>query len=59
MAKPAVETLEPAHGRSVVHRDWKPANVRIGRNGVVEMLDFGSALRRRIRRLWMFRRLAE
>jgi eukaryotic-like serine/threonine-protein kinase len=37
--------LAQAHGRGVVHRDLKAANVVLGREGRVKVLDFGLSQR--------------
>ena len=37
------EALEAAHEKSVIHRDVKPANIKLGHDGHVKVLDFGVA----------------
>jgi serine/threonine protein kinase len=38
-----VDALETAHEQGVVHRDMKPANIKLRLDGVVKVLDFGLA----------------
>jgi serine/threonine protein kinase len=40
--------LAKAHASGVVHRDLKPGNIMVTRDGVVKMLDFGLARRVRL-----------
>ena len=43
IARQIAEAVEAAHEKGIIHRDLKPVSIKIARNGVVKVLDFGLA----------------
>jgi serine/threonine-protein kinase len=51
--EPIVTTLESAHAAGILHRDLKPGNIFVQRDGSVRLLDFGFAKFMRMRSVTM------
>ena len=43
LLRPVIAVLQRVHDSGILHRDISPSNIMIGDNGVVKLLDFGSA----------------
>jgi len=43
IAAQLVSALYYLHARRILHRDMKPQNILLGKNGVVKLCDFGFA----------------
>ncbi|MDO4633556.1 MAG: leucine-rich repeat domain-containing protein [Eubacteriales bacterium] len=44
LMKPLIETVQRMHEDGLIHRDISPDNIRLLPNGMLKLLDFGSAL---------------
>ena len=44
LVKQLAEALEAAHEQGIVHRDLTPANIKVGADGDVKVLDSGSRM---------------
>jgi serine/threonine protein kinase len=56
VARPVAEGLQAAHGKGILHRDVKPANLLVrkeGANWQAKVIDFGLALRQKVVRTTM------
>jgi predicted Ser/Thr protein kinase len=40
---PAMQAVDAAHASGIVHRDIKPGNLMVGRDGRIKLMDFGVA----------------
>ncbi len=40
-----LRALEHAHQKGIVHRDIKPQNIMLLKNGIIKVMDFGIAKR--------------
>ena len=51
VVRPAAEGLQAAHGKGILHRDVKPANLLVRKEGTgwqVKVIDFGLAVRHKV-----------
>lgn len=51
LASQICEALEHMHGKDIVHRDMKPANVMVCDDGSIRIMDFGIAKAQAMRRI--------